>query len=71
MACFCVYGCYFFETWLAENSNYGFNEFIICAGYKQHIIKEWLADYFLHTSDITFDFSNGNKMIIYNRRVEP
>lgn len=51
-------------------SHYGFNEFIICAGYKQHVIKEWFADYFLHTSDITFDFTNGNKMIIHNKHTE-
>lgn len=38
-------------------SYYGFNEFIICAGYKQHVIKEYFADYFLHTSDITYDFT--------------
>ena len=52
-------------------SNYGFNEFIICAGYKQHYIKEWFADYFLHTSDITFDFTSGNKMIVHNQHCEP
>lgn len=53
-------------------SYYGFNEFIICAGYKQHIIKEWFADYFLHTSDITFDYSNGNnEMIVHNKYAEP
>lgn len=52
-------------------SFYGFNEFIICAGYKQHIIKEWFADYFIHTSDITFDFSNHNEIIIHNKKVEP
>ena len=52
-------------------SYYGFNEFIICAGYKQHVIKEWFADYFLHTSDITFDFTNGNEMIVHNKRSEP
>ena len=47
-------------------SHYGFHEFIICAGYKQHVIKEYFADYFLHTSDITFDFSNGtNEMIVH------
>ena len=51
-------------------SHYGFNEFIICAGYKQHVIKEWFADYFLHTSDITFDFTNGNKMIVHNKHAE-
>ena len=51
-------------------SYYGINEFIICAGYKQHVIKEWFADYFLHTSDITFDFTNDNQMIIHNKRAE-
>ena len=51
-------------------SYYGFNEFIICAGYKQHVIKEWFADYFLHTSDITFDFTNGNEMIVHNGNTE-
>jgi glucose-1-phosphate cytidylyltransferase len=52
-------------------SYYGFNDFVICAGYKQHIIKEWFANYFLHTSDITFDFSKGNAMIVHNRHSEP
>lgn len=52
-------------------AHYGYNEFIVCAGYKQHIIKEWFADYFLHTSDITFDFTQGNKMIIHNQQTEP
>lgn len=51
-------------------SHYGYNEFVICAGYKQHVIKEWFADYFLHTSDITFDFTNGNEMIIHNMHTE-
>ena len=49
----------------------GFNEFIICAGYKQHVIKEWFADYFLHTCDVTFDFTAGNSMVIHNKRTEP
>ena len=53
-------------------SAYGFNEFIICAGYKQHVIKEYFADYFLHTSDVTFDFSNGrNDMTIHHSHSEP
>lgn len=57
---------------MKEYSYYGFNEFIICAGYKQHVIKEWFADYFLHNSDITFDFTNGqNDMIIHNQHCEP
>ena len=51
-------------------SHYGFKEFIICAGYKQHVIKQWFADYFLHTSDITFDFSQGNKMIVHDAHSE-
>jgi len=50
---------------------YGHTEFVICAGYKQHIVKEWFADYFLHTSDITFDFTQGNKMIVHNQHAEP
>ncbi len=56
---------------MKEYSFYGFNEFIICAGYKQNIIKEWFANYFLHNSDITFDYTNGkNQMIIHDKRVE-
>lgn len=49
---------------------YGVDEFIICAGYKQHVIKEWFANYFIHTSDVTFDFSEDNKMIIHNKHAE-
>ena len=56
---------------MKEYSYYGYNEFIICAGYKQHYIKEWFADYFLHTSDITFDFTQGNKTIVHNQFAEP
>lgn len=57
---------------MKEYSYYGFNEFIICAGYKQHMIKEWFADYFLHNSDITFDFTKGrNDMTIHNQYCEP
>lgn len=53
-------------------SYYGCSKFIICAGYKQHVIKEWFADYFLHTSDITFDYTGGNsEMIVHNKHVEP
>lgn len=51
---------------------YGFTDFIICAGYKQHMVKEWFADYFLHNSDITFDFSKGeNDMIVHNQHCDP
>lgn len=53
-------------------SYYGFHEFVICAGYKQHMVKEWFADYYLRTSDITFDFSKGgNEMIMHNMHTEP
>lgn len=52
-------------------SAHGYNEFIICAGYKQHVIKEYFADYFLHTSDITYDFTNGrNEMIVHRSTSE-
>lgn len=52
--------------------HYGFNDFVICAGYKQHVIKEYFADYFLHTSDVTFDFSKGrNDVIVHNHSAEP
>ena len=57
---------------MKEYSHYGFNEFVICAGYKQHMVKEWFADYFLHNSDITFDFTGGkNDMIIHDQKCEP
>ena len=53
-------------------SHYGFREFIICAGYKQHIIKEYFANYFLHTSDVTFDFTKNNKeVIVHENTAEP
>ena len=56
---------------MKEYSYYGFHEFIICCGYKQHVIKEWFADYYLHTSDVTFDFSDHNRMIVHNTVTEP
>ena len=52
-------------------SHFGFNEFIICCGYKGHMIKEYFADYYLHRSDVTFDFSDGNKMIVHSNIAEP
>ena len=57
---------------MKEYSFYGYNEFIICAGYKQHVIKEWFADYFLHNSDITFDFTKGRRdMTVHDQFCEP
>ncbi len=52
-------------------SHFGFNEFIICCGYMQHSIKEFFADYFLHRSDVTFDFANGGEMTVHNNFSEP
>ncbi len=52
-------------------SSYGFHEFVICAGYKQQVIKEYFANYFLHASDITFDFSKGNDMVVHHHSAEP
>lgn len=51
-------------------SEFGFNDFIICLGYKQFLVKEYFANYFLHTSDITFDLAN-NKMEVHNNYSEP
>ena len=56
---------------MKEYSFYGYHDFIICAGYRQHMIKEYFADYYLHRSDITFDFNADNKMIIHNNIAEP
>ncbi|MEL7649267.1 MAG: glucose-1-phosphate cytidylyltransferase [Sedimentibacter sp.] len=52
-------------------SHYGYNDFIICCGYKGYVIKEYFADYYLHCSDVTFDFTNDNNMIIHNNIAEP
>lgn len=51
-------------------SHYGHNDFIICAGYKQYVIKEFFANYYLHTSDVTYDFNNGNNLIIHKSDTE-
>ena len=56
---------------MKEFSYFGFNEFIICAGYKQHMIKEWFSDYYLHNSDVTFDFTDANRMTIHTNSAEP
>jgi len=51
-------------------SAYGINDFIICCGYKGYLIKEYFANYFLHTSDVTFDLQK-NSMEVHSRRSEP
>ena len=49
---------------------HGFNDFVICLGYKGYVIKEYFANYFLHQSDVTFDMKE-NKMEIHNSQAEP
>jgi glucose-1-phosphate cytidylyltransferase len=57
---------------MKEYSHYGFNDFIICAGYKQDVIKSWFADYFLRRNDVQFDFSEGREDVrILNQQCEP
>jgi glucose-1-phosphate cytidylyltransferase len=51
-------------------SAHGINDFIICCGYKGYLIKEYFANYFLHTSDVTFDLQK-NSMEVHSRRSEP
>lgn len=52
-------------------SYYGFNDFVICLGYKGYCIKEYFAHYFLHEADVTFDFSTSNQQVIHNHHAEP
>lgn len=52
-------------------SSFGYHEFVICAGYKQEVIKEYFANYYLHRSDVTFDFSENGKMTVHNNVSEP
>lgn len=51
-------------------SHHGINDFIICLGYKGYTIKEYFANYFLHTSDVTFDMVK-NSMEVHERHAEP
>lgn len=57
---------------MKEYAWYGHTDFIICAGYKQQVIKQWFADYFLRSSDVTFDYHDGkNEMIVHESHAEP
>lgn len=57
---------------MKEYSYYGYDEFIICAGYKQEYIKEWFAGYFIHNSDVTFDYTHGKDNVIFHHtNIEP
>ncbi len=51
-------------------SHYGINDFVVCAGYKQHVIKEWFNNYFLYTSDITFDYTGEKTLTVLNKKSE-
>ena len=56
---------------MKDYAYYGYNEFIICAGYKQEYIKKWFASATSH-SDISFDFRNGkNEMTVHHSHLEP
>lgn len=53
-------------------SHFGYTDFIICLGYKGYVIKEFFADYYLHMSDVTFDFSRGKQKVqIHSNTAEP
>ena len=57
---------------MKEYSHYGYNDFIICAGYKQHLIKSWFANYFLHSSDVVFDWTQkSDSFSVIRSNVEP
>ena len=56
---------------MKEYSYYGYNDFIVCAGYKQEYIKQWFNDYFFNHSDVTFDFTNGRNVIIEEQKTDP
>ena len=57
---------------MKEYAFFGHTDFIICAGYKQQVIKQWFADYFLRSSDVTFDYHDGkNEMTVHESHAEP
>ena len=56
---------------MKEYSFYGIHDFVICAGYKQDMVKEWFNNYFIYTNDVTFDFTNGKHVILQEQHSEP
>ena len=52
-------------------SSFGFQDFVICCGYKSHCVKEYFADYYLYRSDVTFDFAAENRMTVHSNVAEP
>jgi glucose-1-phosphate cytidylyltransferase len=51
-------------------SHYGFNDFVVCLGYKGYVVKEYFSNYFLHMSDVTFDMRD-NSMVVHQKAAEP
>lgn len=51
-------------------SHYGFDEFIICLGYKSHVVKDYFANYFMYESDVTFNFKNGKEIFTHRHFAE-
>lgn len=56
---------------MKQYSYYGFNDFVICCGYKGFEIKAYFANYYLYRSDVTFDFTDNNKMTVHSNIAEP
>lgn len=56
---------------LKEYSHYGYNDFVICCGYKAEIIKSYFAQYYMLHSDVTFDFTQNNKITMHSNVAEP
>lgn len=57
---------------MKEYAFYGHNEFIICAGYKQDMMKQWFADYFIRSSDVSFDYRSGkDEITVHHQHCEP
>lgn len=52
-------------------THYGYNDFVLCMGYKGYAITEYFNDYFLHASDVTIDFKRPDRKIIHNHSAEP
>ena len=52
-------------------SEFGYHDFVICLGYKQYVVKEFFADYFLHTSDVTFDLANKKNFLQITSCIHP
>ena len=56
---------------MKEYAAFGYDDFIVCAGYKQEYIKEYFSNYYLHNSNITFDFKHENKVTVHENASEP